>query len=794
RPQTLTLEPGDSMVLVTDGAVEAADENGDELGGKGLQAALASAWGSEAAFVAELARETVHGWRFEQDNAGWEAAHHIESTQSQDGVMVIETNGSDPYLFSPLLEVPTTEAMSIRVRIRSEAGGDGQLFWATDDGPHFTESRSKRFTMEHDGKWHEYDVSIQPTGTTITRLRLDPAQAKGRIEVSHVTIDTVQLHPLEIERVQAEGDMFHAWVRYHGEGEQRVTMASHFKSGPSQVQQQHRKTLNSGEVWRATFEIDDASWGRDGKAPVARFDVEASTAGVEPVGRRVRLHRENAATPDNWKAIRNDTLTVRLHPRGLFARIYREGERVALIGPLVTLANGDSAGMDVQTQGDRATLIGDEASVTLRLEGAHLHATVEAEGEVEALVTRVLGDLEQGLLPGVEHLGAGEWSSSKADIETEEHVRFEPPRMHVTMPLLAVVTDRVSVAMLYNDLSENRPIFASPNFFDGTADHRMSVRGERIEAVLRFDAAWGEQRLEDLITWAYKTRGLAKVADRPRSTDEQFALSLHALHGVLRNDNGWGHCAEESWARNFYADHAGTIWRLTGEMPDVPELVRGGAHLPNDSAYFASGRAQQWLNQINGLAAHLRDIQREDGSYGYDGKYARTHFEDTASGHNGEHAATLLTHAWYTGNAESLAAGLKTLEYTKRFRTPRGAQVWEMPMHTPDVLAAARLVRAYVLAYRLTGDEDHLTEAKRWAISGLPFLYQWQMGDEAAMPWAVIAVYGATNWEAPNWIGLPVQWCGLPYADALLMLAEHDETFDWKHVAEGILVSAEWQM
>jgi len=125
----------------------------------------------------------------------------------------------------------------------------------------------------------------------------------------------------------------------------------------------------------------------------------------------------------------------------------------------------------------------------------------------------------------------------------------------------------------------------------------------------------------------------------------------------------------------------------------------------------------------------------------------------------------------------------------KRFDTPRGAQTWECALHTPDILASAYLVWAYVRGYELTGRPDYLAEARRWALSGVPFVYLW--GSEPVMLYGTIAVYGATNWVAPFWIGLPVQWCGGVYAYALTMLAPYDSSLDWKHLARGILVAAE---
>jgi len=181
--------------------------------------------------------------------------------------------------------------------------------------------------------------------------------------------------------------------------------------------------------------------------------------------------------------------------------------------------------------------------------------------------------------------------------------------------------------------------------------------------------------------------------------------------------------------------------------------------------------------------------QQPDGSFRYRGRYQKGHYEDTASGYCARPAAILLAYAKLTGDKQALEAGLKTLDYMKRFRVPRGAQTWELSLHTPDILASAHLVSAYVRGYELTGRQDYLDEARRWALSGIPFVYLW--GEYPVMLYATIPVYGATNWRAPNWIGLPVQWCGLVYAYALTELAPYDQTLDWRHLAEGILISGE---
>ncbi len=170
-------------------------------------------------------------------------------------------------------------------------------------------------------------------------------------------------------------------------------------------------------------------------------------------------------------------------------------------------------------------------------------------------------------------------------------------------------------------------------------------------------------------------------------------------------------------------------------------------------------------------------------------QYRRGHFENTASGYCGNYAVILLEHALATGDKTALEAGIKALEFMKRFRTPRSAQTWECPLHTPDILASARLVQAYIRGYELTGKQEYLDRARAWAVSGLPFVYQWSC--KPVMVYATTPVFGATNWRAPNWIGLPVEWCGYDYAYSLTMLMPYDQTLEWRQLAEGILVASE---
>jgi hypothetical protein len=96
------------------------------------------------------------------------------------------------------------------------------------------------------------------------------------------------------------------------------------------------------------------------------------------------------------------------------------------------------------------------------------------------------------------------------------------------------------------------------------------------------------------------------------------------------------------------------------------------------------------------------------------------------------------------------------------------------------------MVKAYSLAYMLSGKEEYLQQARYWAWTGVPFVYLYNPTDGRVGPYATIAVFGATNWESPVWFGKPVQWCGLVYSSALHLLSQFDKQGPWEQLAKGI--------
>lgn len=707
-----------------------------------------------------LRTEKLQEWTFQDGTVGWKALHMCSITAA-DGVLKIQSSGNDPYLISGPIKVEGP--LAVKIRVKCATGGGGEFFWTTTESPNTNEEHSQHFKLIHDSQWHDYSVRLDARGT-VTRLRLDPGTAPGLVEVEKIELIREFLHPLEITSVRTEGRRI------------SLSLTNHLDKAIG-------CTVEGKPVTLAANTAQSSTVTAGGTAPFETREVAVVSDGLPPLRRTVFIADVEAAGDWITRTSRDHTLKVARDGSG--ARVEVGGKLAGFITPLVW-RDGVMPKLKLVREGNPLKFSGDGVNVSLSLHGDEISITVQSDAPCEGPVLRALGPLEQGVFAGLEYLGKGERSSSKLDIETEEHIRFAPDPLKVTMPLMAFVTDRVSAAMTWRDMTL-QPVFATPDFLDGAAGHRAALRGKKIEATILVRTP---APLEDAILWAVKKRGLPALPKPPRDREAQMALSLKALTGPpLKTDAGWGHCAEPHWQRQPFADCASTLWRLTGDAPQLPKLVMHGSHIPNEAIYFVTGRANEWLKVKASQVRSFIASQKPDGSWRYTGKYQRGHFEDTASGYCGKAAVTLLEHARATGDKAALEAGLKALEFMKRFRTPRGAQTWECALHTPDILASAHLVQAYVRGYELTGNKDYLDCARKWAITGLPFVYQWSC--QPVMLYATIAVFGATNWRAPNWIGLPVQWCGYDYAYALTMLAPHDKTLHWRQLAEGILIAAE---
>lgn len=444
---------------------------------------------------------------------------------------------------------------------------------------------------------------------------------------------------------------------------------------------------------------------------------------------------------------------------------------------------------------------------------------------------------EQGLLAGLEYL-RNEPSSSEADVRGPASKRAVPDNLKLTFPLMVIQNQGHYLALTWQMRPEFCALYDSPDRLFGSGAHVMGLlfpgsdgknrqegsllphftrtlhAGQVLE--LRATLLGGSgHSVVPAVQQYVALRGLPGV--RPSAPDLQPYVTRTAggwLDSKIREGNLFHHAIAGG---NFPAAHAAdaAVWmnwlaaqttnpelaprlRLTSQaaLEDIPaqELnLSGVGHIRNPVASLLFGHVEATADQALQTGRSLLARFEPDLSVRYEPKpggpdFSSTHFSKQANGLTSRLVLDLLEAAAFSGDHDLIAQALERLRAMNKFddEVPRGAQTWECPLHTPDILASAQMTRAYTLGYELTGDPKLLERARFWAWTGLPFVY---LVNPTAHPiglYATIAVFGATHWRAPVWLGLPVQWCGLVYADALYRLIRYDPRGPWKRLADGI--------
>ena len=458
------------------------------------------------------------------------------------------------------------------------------------------------------------------------------------------------------------------------------------------------------------------------------------------------------------------------------------------------------------------------------------------------------------LFPGLEWLHGPEVSSSALDIAPDHphRLRYVPHPNMITIPALGVHSPEGTVGLLWDpeqtwDGEHDRPcgVFASPDGFNGRNSHLMGlfvpsvpewVEPNNREAAVPYELQAGTElsvRAQILLDAEAKDSlaamdrwlqlyGVPEPRPYPRGSlqeEVQFSMSAYLESLWEEEDKEWwtsrdGNPLMSKRARPPSYCH----YLLKGALvsPDeqiaaacrkradeMAELIGHGPPSGEDLGFDFRGPVPV-ITGLAGQATATMESQADDGSWSFDALSPRTGvFEGKDYRELGPHGAVevgicarrayeLLRYALLTGDDEVYAAGRRALEFMKRFTVPRAAQVWEVPVHTPDILAAADAVDAYLEAYRYEGREEDLRYAVYWARAGLPFVYLWDDEERPFVLYASIPVFGAT-WFRGSWFGRPVQWNGLRYAYALLKLSRYHRDFPWRRIAEGITVSAMYQ-
>jgi hypothetical protein len=423
--------------------------------------------------------------------------------------------------------------------------------------------------------------------------------------------------------------------------------------------------------------------------------------------------------------------------------------------------------------------LGAVKSGPMTVQGDRLLLPLSGRIEVDVPAKKTLA-----LFPGLEFLEGDEFSSSERDARGPLADRRRPERAKITVPLMAFEVEGALVALLWT--GEAHP------FFEAREQNRMSIEPEDRAVLLVEPGA----TIYDAVPRWVSVFGLPEPEPWPRTIEEELALCRAGFASVAAPRGKHRHAASQDWPAEWTPGF-GVLRHLLGEKVDWFDysdlLSTVNCHILRWEAPFYAGEPETATKLLERVKLITDMRKQSDGEWGFHPMNAEQRklgaAGDSVLGTSAEKAYSVAKAARMTGDPELKAIALDVLARLRRHRVPRGGQSWECPLYEPDLLAAAFAVGAYVEAWKLSGDPAWLADAGRWARAGLPFLYLWGFPGRKGMRYASIPVFGTTQFTHP-WFGVPVQWNGLVYAYFLRKLAQHDRSFDWLLVAEGITASA----
>jgi hypothetical protein len=661
--------------------------------------------------------------------------------------------------------------LRVTVAMRTDADASAQVFY----GQTFEPTRSMIFPVSNDNKDHEYTFIIPDSTGKGTRLRLDPCHGAGTVLVQQIRVEALQRPPAPVF------DKPGATIRF----EPRHSV----KSG--QLQIEHHPAVWNGI--RLRLGDQDLAGGYDGEM-IGRLTADGAVEYLKLKEGNLTIDgglRARATIQDKeggtWTVVR----TYRPANPGNAVEVDRD-RRVVLL-PWFTLLPGHGS------------------------YGSRKH---------------------QGLFAGLEYL-SDEPSSSEADLTGPAHLRRVPQPTKITFPLMAIEYEGSYVGLIWDKSETVAAGFDSPDRVFGSDGHALWLSGPSV----------GKNRFENDLVGHSPTLLQAGVPLTVRTTiiagrsssvlgAVKHYVSLRPLPDLPAFEGGYNQAVDllaHGWldsAANVGWQFQRAVWldifkpkpaagaamflSWLGEQALDPgmrarlkdgtdkALAQARAQDPLDpdaseigppNAPLIFGKVPEFIARKRNAA--LEQLQQFDdqGRVIYRVKkknYGKTHFANHANGLGGRVLAEVLEAATWCTDTELTEMALGVLDQQTTLyasSVPRGAQTWEVPLHTPDIVASAHMIRAYVYGYVLTGQADYLEQAKYWAWSGVPFVYLVNPTEGTCGPYATVAVLGATNWIAPVWLGLPVQWCGLVYGSALHLLSEHDSTGPWKQLARGITLA-----
>lgn len=715
--------------------------------------------------------------------AQWKANNNIgKMTCTPQGLLVVP-NGEDPYIMGPMRRYPAGWPVRVTIRLKSSIGGAVWLFWFTP-----TKAASMS-TFTHvvvpAGKTVEASNWVRSLPPT-TGFRIDPPGTKPCV------IEWLKLTPMAPLRKPAlQPSDWSNWkpTQSLSSGAMKLEMGQPGLGN-------YRVSLN-GSIVAQGWNRQAISWvDKQGQNRLLSLN------GKVQISRSATSLQTSSKTTDIEGATWNTVQNIAIVPG-----------RKQLLKLTTTIS-------------------------------------VDRDRKVRLLPAVVLFSpkRERALFPGLEYLDPKDTSSSKRDIESSGYKRLTPDPIRVTVPMMVMQAQNKYVALAWKPGPLTQPVFDSPDRQFNSKSHVMGLLVSDFSKTERNPLALppGEllSRMPDEIkantpvtitAWimAGESPDVLTAMQRwvqlfglPKLPDSGYDLKSYArttAHGWLNTDIQEG-------GKYRHATGPGTPWPTkpaadapmmqlwladqvqdTGLASRLRSSAQNSLSMVNPGEYYAAsvGHIRSYAETLifghipeNRSLAHraaLADIRsfepdgtRLFGKPAEGNDLARTHWERHANGLASRPLQYLYTEAMYTGDQKLFAEAIRLTDALDRYdnSAPRGASGWEMPLHCPDIMASAQLVECYLKGYQVTGKKSYLQRAIRWAWSGVPFLYLVPPTDKPIGLYASNAVWGATQWISVDWMGRPVQWCGMMYADAVRKLAQVDTKGPWDQIWRGITISA----
>lgn len=116
---------------------------------------------------------------------GW-IGNKDASLKRQDGFLQIESTGNDPWISTSSFPRVVGQ-ITVDIRMKAEARGEGAVYVATDKHPSFARERRAMLQIQHDGQWHTYRTEFILDGR-LKGLRVDPASGAGTLEIAEIRL------------------------------------------------------------------------------------------------------------------------------------------------------------------------------------------------------------------------------------------------------------------------------------------------------------------------------------------------------------------------------------------------------------------------------------------------------------------------------------------------------------------------------------------------------------------------------------------------------------------------------